>query len=370
MREKKIVQTSIIGIIGNLLLVGMKVTIGIITSAISIISDGINNLTDAFSSLITIIGTKLSNKKPDKKHPYGHGRIEYLTSLIIGVIVVAAGATAITTAIRSFIDNDSYASYNELALIMLSVGIVIKLALGIFFRIQGKKYESDALMASGVDAISDVALSLSTLIVAIICYFAPEASKIRLENYLSILIGLFIIKAGVGILRDSVSNIIGKRANPEVTNGIKAIVNSFKDVHGAYDIILNNYGPERVIGSVHIQVNDNMTAKEIHRLTKEIQTQAYQKYGVILTVGVYASNDDDVSLAIKRDLQGILKKFPSFLQIHGFYLDHEKKLVTFDLIFQFDKKEHSEEIKQIKEEISALYPDYTFYIIEDLDISD
>ena len=370
MREKKIVQTSIIGILGNLLLVGMKVTIGLITNAISIISDGINNLTDALSSLITIIGTKLSNKKPDKKHPYGHGRIEYLTSLIIGILVVVAGATAIIQAIRSFIDNDPYANYSELALIILSIGIAIKLALGIFFRIRGKKYQSDALLASGVDAISDVALSLSTLIVAIICFFVSDASKIRLENYLSIIIGLFIIKAGIGILKDSISNIIGRRANPEVTNGIKSIINSLPEVHGVYDIILNNYGPEKVIGSVHIQVEDDLPAKEIHRLTKEIQTRAFEQYRVILTVGVYASNNDDVSIQIKRELQGILKKYSNLLQMHGFYLDHEKKLVTFDLIFQFDKKDHNSEIKEITNSLKAKYPEYNFYIIEDLDISD
>lgn len=370
MREKKIIQTSIIGILGNILLVAMKVTIGIITNAISVISDGINNLTDALSSLITIIGTKLSNKKPDKKHPYGHGRIEYLTSLIIAILVVTAGVTAISQAIRSFINNEAYAQYSELALIMLSIGILVKLGLGLLFRHNGKKYQSDALSASGVDAISDVVLSLSTLIVAIICFFVPDASKIRLENYLSILIGLFIVKAGVDILRDSISNIIGRRANSDVTNGIKAMVNSFPQVHGAYDLILNNYGPEKIIGSIHIQVDDELPAKEIHRLTKEIQTKAFQQFRVVLTVGIYASNNDDYSIQIKKDLQAILKKYPQVIQMHGFYLDQEKKLCTFDIIFSFDKKDHKQDIDAILKEIQGLHPDYQFFAIEDLDISD
>lgn len=370
MREKKIIQTSIIGILGNLILVGMKVSIGIITSAISIISDGINNLTDALSSLITIIGTKLSNKKPDKKHPYGHGRVEYLTSLIISILVVTAGVTAISQAIRSFINNEAFASYNELALIMLSIGILIKMGLGIIYRINGKKYDSDALKASAVDAISDVALSTSTLIVAVICFFAPDATKIRLENYLSIIIGLFIVKAGIDILRESISNIIGRRASSEVTNGIKSLIVSIPEVHGVYDIILNNYGPEKIIGSVHIQVDDDLTAKDIHRITRDIQTRAFQQYRIILTVGVYATSSDDISMQMKRDLQGILKKYPSFMQMHGFYLVHEQKFVSFDLIFQFDKKDHHEEIKEIHDELAKLYPDYKINIIEDLDISD
>lgn len=369
-REKKIVTTSIIGILGNLLLVGFKITIGLIVNAISLISDGINNLTDALSSLITIIGTKIANKKPDKKHPYGHGRFEYLTSLIISVLVIIAGATAIVEAVTSLINGDMIAKYNLLSLIIISVGILIKAALGIFFRIRGKKYDSDALKASGVDAIGDVILSTATLVVAIICYFVPDAAKIHLEAYLSIVIGLFIIKAGVEILLEAVSNIIGKRTDQSVINEMKTMVCSFPQVQGAYDLILNNYGPERIIGSVHIQVDDNLTAKEIHKLTREIQTKAFNEHNIILTVGIYANNDSDDVTNVKKDLLGIIKKYPEVIQTHGFFLDSEKHIVTFDIIIDFKSENHPKTIEKIKEEIKQLHPEYDYYVIEDLDISD
>ena len=369
-REKKIVQTSIIGILGNLVLVGMKITIGLIVNAISLVSDGINNLTDALSSLITIIGTKLANKKPDKKHPYGHGRIEYLTSLAISVLILVAGTTAIVEAIQSLINGNMVASYNLLSIIIISVGILIKAGLAIFFKIRGKKYNSEALSASGTDAIGDIALSTATLVVALICFFVPDAANWHLEAYLSIVIGGFIIKAGIQILLEAVSNIIGKRSDQKVINDMKTMVCSFPEVQGAYDLILNNYGPERIIGSVHIQVDDNMTAKEIHKLTREIQVKAFKEHNVILTVGIYANNDSDDVTNVKKDLLAVIRKYPQVIQMHGFFLDSEKHIVTFDIIIDFKSENHPETIEQIKRDIKELHPEFDYYVIEDLDISD
>ncbi len=369
-REKKIITTSIIGILGNLVLVGIKVTFGFLVNAISLISDGINNLTDALSSLITIIGTKLANKKPDKKHPYGHGRIEYLTSLAISILVLVAGVTAIVEAIQGLVRGEVFPSYTQLSLILIAVGILIKIGLGIFFKIRGKKYHSEALSASGTDAIGDVILSTSTLVVALLCFFIPDAAKWHLECYLSILIGLFILKAGIEILLEAVSNIIGKRSDQNIINALKTMVCTFPQVQGAYDLILNNYGPERIIGSVHIQVDDNMTAKEIHKITREIQTRAYSEYNVILTVGVYANNDSDDVTNVKKDLLNIIKKYPEVIQTHGFFLDSEKHLVTFDIIIEFKAENHPQIIANIKNEIKQMHPEYDYAVIEDLDISD
>ena len=370
LRRKRIVQTSVIGIIGNLILVGMKITIGLIVNAISIISDGINNLTDALSSLITLIGTKLSGKKPDKKHPYGHGRIEYITSFIIGILVLIAGGTAIFEAITGLIQGAAVANYTNISLIIISIGIAIKIALGIIFKVSGKKYNSDALSASGTDAIGDVILSTSTLVVAIICFFVKDAAKIHLENYLSILIGLFIIKAGVGILKDSTDNIVGKRADQELINHIKTLVNSFPEVQGAYDLILNNYGPERMIGSVHIQVDDDLTAKQIHALTRKIQEKVFGEFGVVLTVGIYANNDSEEASTIKKDILALTQHDENVNQIHGFYVDNEKHLVTFDIIIEYTCPDHEGLKNNLIKELKTRHPNYDFYIVEDMDISD
>ena len=211
-REKKIITTSFIGIGGNILLVALKATIGLLANSISIIMDAINNLSDALSSVITIIGTKLAGKKPDKKHPYGHGRVEYLTSLVIAVIILVAGIMAIYESIMALVNHET-PTYNNISLIVISIGIVIKVILGLFFKKIGKETHSDALSGSGLDALFDALLSAGTLVGALVAMFA----NVYIEGYIGILIGLFIIKSGIGVLMESVSNIIGQRANSDIS---------------------------------------------------------------------------------------------------------------------------------------------------------
>ena len=370
-REKAIVRTSLVGILANALLVTFKMIVGLLASSISIISDAINNFTDMISSIVTIIGTKLSNKKPDKEHPYGHGRIEYITSFIISVIIVVVGGVAIYEAIIGLINQKYEANYSTFSLIVIAVGVAIKIFLSFFYKSRGKKYNSQALKASGVDALGDALLSFSTLVVAIICVIWKDASSYHLENYLSIIIGLFIIKTGIDILRDSISSIIGSRADQSLINSIKIMVNSFPEVQGAYDLILNDYGPSRTIGSIHIQVDDLMTAKDLHKLTRKIQEKAYLEYGIILTVGIYANNDsDELFRQIKDDLLTIVRSYKDILQMHGFYVDTERKLVSFDLIIEHQCEEHQKVIEGVTSQIKEKYPDFDFQVVEDLDISD
>ena len=365
-REKVIVRTSIVGILGNLGLVAAKATIGIFAKSIAVILDAVNNLTDALSSVITIIGTKLANRKPDRKHPYGHGRIEYITSLIIGIIILAAGGTAIYESIKSLIEHE-VASYEDYSLIIISVAVAVKVGLGIYFKRMGKLTNSDALKGSGTDALFDALLSFSTLIGAIVARYAG----VSIEGYLGIVIGLFIIKAGIEILINASSSLVGKRAEKEVALAIKQVVNSFPEVIGSYDLILHDYGPTRSIGSIHIEVRDDLTAKEIHPLTRKITMEVYEKFGVILTVGIYATNESVQEIKeIRTDLYELVKQNPSINQIHGFYVDQETKIVTFDLIIDF-KEEHPEDVKnQIIEEISKKHPGYHYNAILDDDFTD
>ncbi|MBO6280881.1 MAG: cation transporter [Bacilli bacterium] len=365
-REKKIIQTSFIGIGGNLLLVAGKAIIGFIAGSVSIILDAVNNLSDALSSIITIVGTKLSTKKPDKKHPYGHGRIEYLTSLVIAVIVLVAGGSAIYESIQSLI-SQTQANYSDLSLIIISIAILVKIALGLYYRKVAKDVNSDALKGSGTDALFDSLLSLATLIGAIIARY----TGMFIEGYLGIVIGLFIIKSGIEILSNAVSNIIGERSSNEIAIAIKQTVNSFPEVIGSYDLILNNYGPNRAIGSIHIEVNDQLTAKEIHPLTRKIAQEVYAKFGVILTIGIYASNTSNPEiLQIRKDIRELVKKYQNIKQTHGFYVDEELKQISFDILIDFDE-EHPEELQNsLVNELKKLHPNYDYSIVIDNDFTD
>ena len=365
-RSKKIIQTSIIGILANLGLVALKAVVGIFANSISIIMDAINNLSDALSSVITIVGTKLSQKKPDAKHPYGHGRVEYVTSLIISIIILIAGSVAIVESVLNII-TPAEVSFTYISLILICVAVLVKVALGLFFRYRGKKLNSEALKGSGLDALFDALLSLATL-VSIVVYLIW---KVNIEGYIGVIIGIFMIKSGIDVLRTSLSSIIGERTSKETAEGIKKLVCENEQVLGAYDLIVNNYGPERGIGSIHIEVNDKMTAKEIHPLTRNIAYQIYDKFGIIMTIGIYASNSSDSQIVkIKEAIREEVFSHPTIKQMHGFYCDQEIKNISFDVIVDFNDKESHKTIEEIKKNLGEKFPDYHFIIVEDKDFSD
>ena len=365
-REKIIIKTSVKGIIVNIILVIFKAIVGLIANSIAIILDALNNLSDALSSIITIIGTKLAGKAPDKKHPYGYERIEYISSAIIGIIVLVAGVTAIKESLEKIIVPEE-ANYSIETLIIIAVAVIIKFIFGRYVKKIGEKINSGSLIASGSDAIFDSVLSLSTFIAAIISLIW----HISLEGFLGIIIGAFIIKSSIEMIKDTLSDVIGTRIDNELARKIKDIINNFEEVQGTYDLILHNYGPTKMIGSVHIQVDDNMTAKEIHGLTKEIEGKVYLELGIILTIGIYASNTDDEKTAkIKDELINIVKKFESIIQLHGFYVDTKTKNIMFDLIIDFKDKNAEETRDKVITEIKEKYPEYKYFAVIDRDFSD
>ena len=369
-RSKTIVRTSIIGILGNIVLVAIKATFGLIAGSIAIVMDALNNLTDALSSLITIIGTKLSGKAPDKEHPFGHGRIEYLTSMLIGIIILVAGGSAIVESIKALVElysgSGELPDYSNITLIVVSIAIVFKFGLGMYFRKMGKKTSSDALKASGTDALTDCILSISTLVCGLITRF----SGVALEGWFGIAIGLFILKSGIDVLKEGASEIIGSRTEASLITNIKKTALSYEGVQGVYDLIVNEYGHSEANGSLHIQVRDDMTAQEIHHLSKKIIAEIYLKYNVTVTVGIYASNDSGEYAVIKHDLLEILRTFDNLIQMHGFYVDFKEKVITFDLIFSFDEKEPLLKCEEAQNKLKEKYKDYSIVAVLDKDYTD
>lgn len=368
-REKEIIKTSFVGIIGNVFLVAFKAFVGILAGSVSIIMDAVNNFTDALSSIITIIGTKLSAKKADKKHPYGYGRIEYMTSTLIAVLILFAGGMAVYESIQSIIDhfqNGSMPSFETYSIVIIAVAIAVKIAIGLFFRKKGKKIESEALKASGMDALFDSILSTATLIGMIVAKFAG----VYVEGYLGIAIGLFILKSGFGVMKESLSSMIGDRFEREYVVAMKEEINKIDGVCGCYDLILNSYGHNKNIGSVHIGVSEELTAKEIQAIERNISTLLYQKYHTIMTVGIYAENpSNEISKTIFAKILDIIKKYPTVLQIHGFYVDEDVQSINYDLVISFDDPEPEETIQKIKKETELANNGYTVFIQYDQDFS-
>ena len=361
-RQEKIVKTSIIGIVVNLILVAFKAVVGILTNSIAITLDAVNNLTDALSSIITIIGTKLAGKAPDKNHPYGYGRIEYFSSVIIAAIVLWAGITALTESWPKIFTPD-VTNYTTVSLVIIAVAVAVKFILGRYVKNVGEDINSQALVASGSDAFFDAILSLSTLVAAIISIFF----NISLEGILGVIISLVIIKASIDMLRETLDSMIGARVDSELSVKIKESIREVPGVYGAYDLSLHNYGPENMEGSVHVEVDDTLTALEIHKLTRLIQNKIFSEFSIALTVGIYAHNDKYEE--IRNDLYEIVSRYEEILEVHGFIVLEESDLVMFDIIVDFDADR--DKIKdEILKEIKAKHPKFNYCMIDDYDISD
>lgn len=364
-RDKIIVKISILGIIVNIVLVTFKAVVGLFANSIAIILDAVNNLTDALSSVITIVGTKISKKAPDKKHPYGHGRAEYFASVIISTIILFAGFTSAKESIEKVI-NPVKPDYRIISLLIITVAVIVKFVFGKYVKSKGKEVNSQSLIASGQDAYMDSILSFTTLISGILNY----VWKVNIEGYLGILISLFIIRSAIKMLSETVDSLLGVRADSSLTTKLKETIASFDEVQGVYDLSLHDYGPSKTLASVHIQVRNNMTAEEIHILTREIEYLVYSEFGINLTMGIYAANDKGEFGEIKEALNDIIKQYKSILQLHGFYVDKMKNNVYFDLIIDFEEENKEKILNEVLEQIKEKYKEYNFNVILDSDITD
>ena len=366
-REKTIVKTSIIGIIANVFLVGFKAVIGLMTNSIAIVLDAVNNISDAGSSLITIVGTKLAGKEPDKKHPFGYGRIEYLSAMIISVIVLYAGITSFVESVKQIIHPQT-PDYNAVSLIIVGVAVVVKILLGRYVKGVGVKVNSDSLINSGEDATLDSIISASTLVAAGIFLIF----HISLEAWLGAIISLVIIKSGIEMLRDTISQILGERNDKELAKGIHDTVLSFPDVQGAYDLVLNNYGPDTWNGSIHVEVPDTCTADQLDQLLREITMKVIQEHHVILTaIGVYSVNTKDPEIIeAKRKVEEIVFAHEHVRQMHGFYLIKEQNTMRFDLVVSFDAKDRKTVFREAVADVQKAFPDYHLQAAMDTDFTE
>ena len=366
-RENTIIRTSIIGIIANVLLAAFKAVIGILTGSIAIVLDAVNNISDAGSSIITIVGTKLAAKEPDKKHPFGYGRIEYLSAMVISVIVMYAGFTSLEESVKRIIAPTT-PDYNTVSLVIVAVAVVVKIVLGRYVKSVGVKVNSDSLINSGQDATLDSIISASTLVAALIFI----NTGLSLEAWLGAVISIVIIKSGIDMLKDAISQILGESHGPELAKGIKKTVTSYPGVQGAYDLILHNYGPDKWNGSIHIEVPDTYTSDQLDKMTREITENVIKEHNVILTaISVYSVNTKDEEVVkIRKTIKDIAFAHEHVTQMHGFYLDKENKTIRFDIVVSFDAKDRRAVYNEVVEEVHKVFPEYELIVTLDTDIAE
>lgn len=366
-RSRKIIRVSILGIIVNLALAGFKIFVGLLSNSIAIILDAVNNFSDSLSSIVTIIGTTFANKAPDKNHPMGHGRSEYLSTVIIGGLILYIGFTALIESVKKIIAPEEI-NYQTATIIVVGVAVIVKVMLGLYVRYRGKKLESTSLVGSGIDALYDAVISLATL-VAIIIYFTAHVS---IEPYLAAAISLFILRSGVKLVKEAFSTILGERADPKLTKHIKADIAKIDGVNGAFDLVIHDYGNDFVLASVNIEVDYKLTASDIDDLSRTIQKTIYKKYHVIInSVGIYAIDMSNAEIEkLWRTVAEIRERYERIMEVHGFHVDLEDKEISFDVVVDFTTTDRKSYYQKFCREVQAAIPGYTINVVLDADISD
>ena len=355
-RDRIIVRTSIIGILANVALAAFKAAVGLITGSIAITLDAVNNISDAGSSLVTIIGTKLAGKQPDRQHPWGYGRIEYLSAMIISILVLYAGITSLVESVKKILHPEA-ASYTVPSLIIIAVAVAVKILLGRYVKDVGEKVNSDSLVNSGKDAMLDAVISASTLLAALIFIFFG----LSLEAWLAAVIALVIIKAGIDMLRETLSKILGQRIDVETAKKVREVLTSMPGVLGIYDLIFHDYGPDRINCSAHAEVADDLTAVELDEMQRNAAMKLYMETAV--------NTKDEKIKQMRDDVYRVVMGHDDLLEMHGFYVNEEEKRMQFDIIVGFDAKDREGMYRHIVEEIRDLYPDYQVIIVPDSDFS-
>lgn len=370
-REIVIIRASWIGVGTNILLSIFKACIGLVSNSIAILMDALNNLSDAFSASVTIIGMKVAGKPADKEHPFGHGRVEYFTAIVISLVIIVAGVSCLVESVKKIIHPEP-AVYTFLSILILAVAILAKIFLGRYVKKVGKDYNSESLCATGADALFDALITGSTLLAAICgMIFGNKLDNIPIDGILGGFISLIILKAGYEMMMKPINELLGERIPAGLAKSIKADICEISPVLGAYDLQLHNYGPEEIVGAVNIAIPEEMTAREIHVLTQRIHTIIHEKYGVILTVGIYAVVTGDKHIVEMQDgVNAIASSMPGVLQVHGMFINPTEHIISFDIVIDFSVNDITALKKEINERLVERYPGFNVRIHIDKDWCD
>lgn len=332
-REGIIAATSGLGIAVNILIAASKVVIGLIASSIAIISEGVNNAADALTSLLTLLGAKLAGKHPDKKHPFGYGRIEYLTGLVIAVLILVTGVEMLIGAVKLIFEPNENLEFSVLSLVIVAVSAVVKFFLGLYTIRMGKKAGSGALEGVGLECRNDAFVSVVTIVTAVIWL----VWGFSIDAYAGIFTSLLIIKAGFEVLRDTVSELLGRPGEKELAAAIYKQVRETEGVLGAADMMLHNYGPDRWSGSVNVEIDHEKPVGEVYEKLHQLQLRIMHEQNVVMVFGIYAVDEDHAGMKeLRSDIGAFVLRTEHVRSFHALYLDPHSDALYVDLVVDYD----------------------------------
>ena len=369
-RGKYIFLGGLVGIISNLLLFIIKLSVGLITSSIAIMADAFNNLSDASSSIITIVGFKLSDKPADAEHPFGHGRIEYISALIVSFMVMLVGFQFVKSSLER-IFNPVDIKFEIIPFVLLLISIFVKVWLSSFNKFVGNKIDSSALKAASVDALGDVFTSSCV----VISYLAAKFTSFPIDGYLGTLVALFILYSGFSLTKETLNPLLGEAPDPELVQKIQDMVLSYDKITGVHDLIIHNYGPCRCMASIHAEVPCDISIMEIHEIIDKAEREISEKLKIYLVIHMdpIAIEDEEV----KKDFNmvcDIIEKDERIKSIHDFRVvgQGEVKNLLFDIVIDSEKMfktmtKHETLINEINKAVKEIHPKYNCIITVDND---
>lgn len=368
-RESHVMLGGIIGIIVNFLLFVVKLSVGLITASIAIMADAFNNLSDAASSIITIVGFKLSKKPADAEHPFGHGRMEYISALIVAFLVMLVGLQFIKSSFEKII-NPSAVAFEMVPFILLLISIVLKFWLSRFNKFVGNKINSSALKASSVDALGDVFTSSCVAL----SFFASKFTSIPLDGYFGILVAGFIVYSGFNLVKETINPLLGEAPDQELASSIKELTLSYPSIEGVHDLIIHNYGPGRCMASIHAEIPSDINVMVIHEIIDRAEREISNKLNIYLVIHM-----DPICVTTTEingtydEVRKIIDYNPLIESMHDFRIigEGEKKNLIFDVVVNPEKIKAittNEDLrKQLIKSITKLHPQYNCIITIDND---
>ena len=352
------ILSSVVGIFCNVLLFGVKMTIGTLMRSMAVMADAFNNLSDAASSVIGFVGVKMANKPADKDHPFGHGRMEYIAALIVSFLVIEVGITFFKSSIEK-IRNPEELAFSWISFIILALSVGVKLWLSVFNRVLGRRIDSKVMLATAADSMGDVITTTATLVSIIVCRF----SGINIDGVVVLIVSIVVIMSGISIARDTLEPLIGKGVDPKLCGEIKELVESYDGIVGTHDLIVHNYGPGRSMASIHAEVPRDVDIETSHEIIDRAEREVSKKLGLFLVIHMDPVEVHDARvLAIKEKLGRVLHALDDRLTFHDFRVVFGKEQINliFDLVVPFTYNEEeelklSQQVMALMQEVDARY---------------
>jgi len=362
--------SGILGILLNFILFTVKGSLGLITGSIALIADAFNNLTDTASSLITIIGFKMANKEPDNEHPYGHGRIEYLTGLTISVLVIVVGYQFVVSSFKKILSPSPVTS-STLIIVILILSLSFKLFLYLFNKKLGKKVNSGTLLATAQDAIGDV-LTTSVVIIGLTL---SQYTSYRVDGFIGVIIALYIIFSGLKLSLETINPILGEKPEKELADKIKKKVLSYDSIYGVHDLQIHNYGPAKTMATIDVEVPHDMNLVELHNLIDKIERHIREDLTISLVIHVDPINYSDARyLEVKKIVGDMALSIDNVLSFHDFRYTgfSEDELIILEVVVDSKKTSESERSaikKELEEKLRERFKTARILITVDLDVA-